>query len=442
MAKPETGDLSNSPEALRHRIQECETRLDRWPPDRAALGELSLLYLANGFSREAEQGLRALLKYEPENAHWPHYLAGVVANSGQLEAAILHWQTVVRLAPDYLPAQLKLGDALLKSNRSTEAAQVYENVFSRAHDEPYALLGLARIDINEGNWSGARQRLEKAIKADPLFSAAYSLLATVGAQLGEQEAAEKARERATLIGRFKEAPDPWSDELVDLCYDIYRLRVIASSISATGGGLRALPALQRALQLDPKHAHTHRQLGKLYSQVGDLAKAREALEKAVALLPTDPAAYMDLVEVYRTTHDLPAAFRLLQQGLEHCPDAAGIHYELGLALIADQRSEEALVPLEKSRALDPDNLAVYQQLAVTHFKLGRTADAVDALHAALERNPNHGPVLLMLARYQIESGAADAAEECLARARRAGAPEANLEELAQKFYRQFGRAPK
>jgi len=441
-ARPTQPDLGETTEAFRHRIQEAETRLDHWPPDVAALGEISRLYLANGFLHQAEHGLRALLRYDPTQAHWPHYLAGVLANSGQLDDAIPLWRNVVRLAPDYVPAQLKLGEALLKTNQAKEAADVFEAVLQRSRNNPYALLGLARIEVDAGHWPAARERLEKAIATDPLFSAAHSFLATVAAQLGDASTAEAERQRATVLGRFKEAPDPWGDELIEVCYNVYRLQVIASSIASTGGGREALPPLQRALELAPENAQTHRQLGKLYSQLRDWPAARKELETAVNLQPTEPAAYLDLVNVYRANNDLPAAFRLLQQGLERCPNAAGIHYELALALIADKRSEEALAPLHKARELDPDNLTAYQQLAVTNFKLGRDADAVEALQAALARNPNFGPVLLMMARYQIQSGAAEAAEASLVRARNVGAPEANLEELAQMFYRQFGRAPK
>lgn len=440
-ARPGTPDLNDWPEAFRQRIRQAETQMNRWPPDLAALGELSRLYLANGFLREAEVGLRALVMYEPQNAHWAHFLAGVLADTGRLEEAIPLWENVAQRAPDYLPAQLKLGEALLKTNRSAEAVKVFTDVLSRAPDNPYALLGLARVDLDAGRWAPARARLEKAIAADPLFSAGHSLLATVAAQLGDTAAATAARERATALGRFKEGPDPWGDELREACYDVYRLRVMAASVVSTGGGREALPVLERALQLAPENPQTHRQLGKLYSLLHDYATARAELEKAIALQPTEPAAYLELVNVYRTTNDLPAAFRLLQQGLEACPGAAGLHYELALALIADKRSEEALVPLRKARELDPDNLTAYQQLAVTNFKLGREADAVEALQAALDRNPSFGPILLMMARYQIQSGTAEAAEKCLARARHAGAPEANLEELAQTFYRQFGRAP-
>lgn len=440
--QPRTPDLEGRPPELRSRIQKCETRLEGWPPDVAALGELSRLYLANGFLREAEHGLRALLQRDPENAHWAHSLAGVMANTGRLEEAIPLWQTVARLAPEYVPAQLKLGEALLKTNRAAEAAAVYREVLGRSRDNPYALLGLARIELDAGHWTAAREPLEKAIAVDPLFSAAHSLLATVATQLGDTGTAERESQRASALGRFKEGPDPWGDELRDECYDVYGLQVIASSIASTGGGREALPPLQRALQLAPGNPQTHRQLGKLYSQLRDWPAARKELETAIALQPTEPAAYLDLVNVDRATNDLPAAFRLLQQGLEKCPKAAGLHYELALALIADKRSEEALIPLQKARELDPDNLTAYQQQAVTYFKMGREVEGAEALRAALERNPNFGPVLLMMARYQIQSGTADTAEDSLARARRAGAPEANLEELAQMFYRQFGRAPK
>lgn len=441
-ALPAEPELSGWPEEFRARVKGCEERLSRRRPDVDALAEVSCLYLANGFFRPAEQGLRALLDYDSSNARWPHLLASVMAGAGHLEEAVPLWQRSVALAPDYVPARLKLAEALLKTNRPSDAAEAYRDILTRSGENAYARLGLARVEIDAGHWKEAREQLEAGIRADPLFSASYSLLATVAANLGDADAAERAETKASQLGRYKDASDPWMDALVDDCYDVYRLQVIAATIASTGDARAAIGPLQRALKISPENAQTHRQLGKVYLHLRDIAAARAALEKAVALQPTEPAAYLDLLNVYRATTDLSAAFRLLEQGLKVCPQSAGLHFERALALIAEGHSEEALLELKQTRELDPENLTAYQQLAVVNFRLGRNSDAVEALTSALHRNPNFGPVLLMLARYRIQSADAAAAEDCLARARTAGAPQANLEELAQQFYRQFGRAPK
>lgn len=437
-----TPDLADWPKSFVSRIEQRSRQAKSSPADVASLAELTQLYLANGFARQAEQGLRALLRYDPNNARWPHLLAGLLASAGQLEDAVPLWQRAVALAPAYVPAQLKLAEALLKTNRAAEASAVYAQVLTRSPNNAYALLGLGRIEMDAGRWENAKEKFSAATQADPLFSAAHSMLATVASHLGDARTEEAERQKESQLGRYKDAPDPWTDELAQYCYDVYRLQVIAASITSTGGGRAALPVLQRALSLAPDNAQTHRQVGKLYLQVGDYGLARSELERAVELNPKEPAAYLDLVNVYRATKDLPAAFRLLQAGIEQCPQAAGLHFEMGLALIAEGKSEEAITFLQKARELDPENLSAYQQLAVVNFRLGRDAAAVEALTSALGRNPTFGPVLLMLARYRIQSADAAGAEDCLTRARKAGAPDANLEELAQQFYRKFGRAPK
>ena len=121
----------------------------------------------------------ALERLQSREARWFHLHASILAGFGRVEEAIPLWQRAVALAPDYLPAQIRLGDSLTKANRNAEATRVYEDSLRRVSDNPYALLGLARLDTMHGNWTSARARLEKAIQADPDCIGALSLLITV-----------------------------------------------------------------------------------------------------------------------------------------------------------------------------------------------------------------------------------------------------------------------
>ena len=115
-ARPAIPQIETWAPEFRQRIQTADARVALWPPDRAALGDLARLYLANGFDREAERSLQALLIYDPQNARWPHYLATLQAGYGQLEEAIGLWRSVVRLAPDYRAGRLKLAEADYRKN--------------------------------------------------------------------------------------------------------------------------------------------------------------------------------------------------------------------------------------------------------------------------------------------------------------------------------------
>jgi len=430
---------ANTTSELRERIQKADAAVKQRAGDVRALGELARLYLANGYQREAETALRGLTKYDPTNARWDHYLATLLAGYGRLEEAIAFWQKTVRLDPHYRTAQLKLAEALLKTNRLDESRKLYSGVLAQDPSEPYASLGLAQIEIQDGRWAAAREHLETAVGADPLFSAGWALLATVDDRLGDSGGSDQAREKANVLGRFKDVPDPWMDELVPDIYDAYRLQVIASTISATGGAEKAIPILQRAIQVAPKDSRPHRQLGKLEVTLHQNDQARAEFEKAIALQPHDPFAYIDLVGLYRNSGDVNAALRLLGDAVKNCPTAEGVQLEMGLALMAANRVGEALPYLQKAVELAPDNPTNYEELAKAQFRLDEKAAGAETLKTGLARAPENGGLLATRARYEIEIGDEAAAASDFARARKADPNEPMLPQVAAAFEKRFGR---
>lgn len=438
---PPEPDLASWPRSFRERIQSCETRLKSGPPNLDALAELARLYVANGFSAEAEQTLRALLRYQPQSPQWPHHLANVLAGGGRLEEAVRYWNETIALQPDYIPARLKSADALRKLNRREEAVHAYLEILVQQPANVYALLGLAVIEVESAHWTAAQQRLEAAIAADNSFWGAFSLLSTVAEHLGDAALAERARRRADEIGRFRDAPDPWTESLVEFCYDVYRLQVIASTIATTGNPRGAVAPLERAVQLAPEDARTHRHLGKVYLMINDVPRAREQFERSLVLEPNEPTTYVEMEKVYKANNDVNGAETLLATGLKNCVDAPALHYEYALVLVALGRVEEAVPHLERARDLAPENIGTYEKLSMAFFRLGKIGEGMAALEDGLKHDPNNGPLIMMRGRYAIQAGEAAAAENDLKRARQLGAPDANIKEFAQFFQRRFGRPP-
>lgn len=436
-ARPTRPDLGQWPEEFRARVSAAESRLAASKFDPTALGELARLYHANGFLREAEQAYRGLLFFDPGEPRWPHLLAALLSDYGRLNEALPLLERTLALAPNNVAARLRLADALLKANRPLGAAAAYREALLTSPKNPYALLGLARLELDAGRLPEARGHLQEIVAAAPDFSAAHSLLATVLERSGDAPAAEVERALASAGGRFRAAPDEWTEALVDECYDVYRLQVIAASRV----GRDALPVLERALKLAPDNSGTHRQLGKIFLGLNDFARAREHLEKAVALEPREPAGYLDLIAVYRATKDLPAGVRSLEGALALCPPDAGLHYEYALALLALHRPEEAVPHLETARRLSPEKPLAARDLVSTYFRLNREADAARVLDESLAQNPDFPPYLVMAARYRIMKNDAPAAETLLLRARRSGALASDLAALAADYQRHFGHAP-
>lgn len=410
--------------------------------DLTALGELARLYHANGFYREAAlayAGLEQLGGTDPRGLHLhAHLLAGM----GRLADAQPRWQRAVALAPDYLPARVRWAEVMLKTNRASEAAEVYAGALVTAPQHPHVLLGLARCELHLGRLTAARERLQQAVAAQPGFGAGWNLLATIYERLGNTTGAVAAQERTQGLRRFRELADPWLDDLLHECYDVYRLRVAAGAANAAGDPRDAVPWLERAARLAPDDAAVQRDLGDVRAVLREFAAARVAFERAIALAPTHEAAYLRLAAVGTTTIDLDLAARALAAGVAQCPRSAGLWFAHGRQLAAAGRSSEALVALDEARKLQPDKADAYHEMASIYFRLGRDADGVAALEAVFAHAPDHVDTTLALAQRAVETGDEAMAVRWLGRVQaRGSATMGRAETLVREFQRRFGRMP-
>lgn len=361
-ACPREPDLAGWPAELHERVAGDSLRLRKWPPDTAALGELARLYQANGFLPEAETAYRALLGYDPRNPSWPHLLGVLLAGFGRMDEAVPLFRRSIGLDPGDVAGRLHLADALLKSNDMAGAGTAYQELLDRSPDNPYAELGLARVALAGDRRGAALKMLRGLVAANPEFYGAHDLLASLDEEFGADQEAAIERERAGK-GRFREAPDPLFDSLMDDCYDPYRLQVFAATAIAVRAYSDALPPLRRALGLAPDNGRTLRQLGLVYLKTGDNARARENLERAVALDPRNDGAVFDLVNAYQDMGEKAAAVNALAEGIKRIPESPGLHYDYARALIDAGRVPEAIPELEAAERLNPDNHGAAEELA-------------------------------------------------------------------------------
>ncbi|HTL68756.1 MAG TPA: tetratricopeptide repeat protein [Lacunisphaera sp.] len=421
---------------LASRVNAAADRLRAWPPNRAALAEFSRLCHANGLLPAAIAGYRALMVLEPAEPRWPHLLASILAGYGRLDEALPLLRRTTTLAPDYVPAWLRLGDALLKSNAVEEAARAYESALRLAPSNPDALLGLARCDLQKERWTSARQRLQQIVSEAPDSADALSLLATVQERLGNAAAADAARSRQSTQGVYGTAPDPWLDEITGWCLDPYLLLVAGSAAISEGAPAKALPLLARAQTLAPQDPRIHRQAAKALSKLGDANRARAELERAVALAPTDDMFRLDLIAFLQAGRDPAAVAAAVQDGVAACPGSAALQYAAGRIARDAGRLEEAAEHFRRAWQAQPDEPAAARDLARTYFRLNRDDDGIAILEQVLAAQPRDGATHVLLVQHGIEAGDRRT-EAWLRQAQGAGVAADSLNDLEQAYRRRF-----
>lgn len=439
-ALPPTPDLSAAPAVLTEHIGAAHARALGRSTALKGLAELGRLYHANGFLEEATRCYAGLEQLAPSEPRWPHLHATILAGYGEIEPAAQLWRRVVQLAPEYLPARLRLGDCLLKANRPDDAAATYADVLKRSPADSYALLGLARIDLEAGRWDQARERLETVVKQTN-FELGYDLIVSLYERLGQAERAAAIRGSAKASGAFRDPPDPWLDELMDLCFDPYRLALTAGVAARVGEPAKAIRLLERAVDLDPADVSSHFQLGGIQLIQRDFAAARAQFEHCTALAPDFADGWAHLSALQAQMGEGSAAARTLMTGLSHCPNSPGLHLMWARNLRAAGQNEQAINEFQTSIRLRPNEPDAYVELGNLYINLGNEDAGVRQMQLAIEADPGDPTALGVLAFRAISTGREIEARQWLDRvARQPRVPREQSTVLLQAYQQAFGRA--
>lgn len=428
------------PGAFERRLDNAE-RAGLNGPDRVdGLARLAALYHANGFAGEAIACYEAWLALEPDAPKAAYRLAVLLAGYGRMEEALPLLDRVIGGAPGYLEAPMQKANILLKLNRVDEAEALFHGVLAK-DDRTQAWTGLAQAASQNGKWEKARQYLEKAVSLQPGFSPAWSALATAYERLGLTEKARGVRELGHGDAVTGELPDPWMDELMSSCFDVYRLRVAAFAYLPADPQERAhsVRLLERALSLGADRASTLRDLGRLCRELGQMEAARGHLEEAVKIAPDDSDAWTQLLQVYQSAGNRSGVQYAIEQGLAHNPDSPALLQHQGRWLAEQQRYAEALAAFDASRRERPEEAPVYIEIARILFRLGRIDEGLAEMQRALEVSPEHPLALSLLTLHAIQSGDQSAADAWLRRARaQVRVPREDLADLERQYQAAFG----
>jgi tetratricopeptide (TPR) repeat protein len=406
-ALPALPDLSGKPVVLSESLAKAEALTRAHGSALAGVTEMGRLYHANNFKREAEACWRLLHAEQPHEARWDYYLADLRRDASDYEEMATLLGETVRLAPDYAPAWLRLAEYQFKTGRLDEAERGYQHRLALIPDDPYARLGLARVALQRGKHNGAKVLLEQLIKDAPGFSTGHNLYAELLASEGNETEAAHQRFLGRETGRFRDADDPWLEELQKWCYDYEHLCVLGTVEYQTAHGDRGKSFFERAIQLRPGDPFAYELLGSLYLKLNDPGKARDTLEQGLVQAKAgQPSAlfYINLSRAYRDLKQPVEAEQRARLGLAEVGPQYELYESLGQALGDQGRAGEANAELQKAVELNPYDSNVNYNLALSFLNLRRLDDAMAALKRSLVRQPTFPSTLSLLSKIELDSG--------------------------------------
>jgi tetratricopeptide (TPR) repeat protein len=221
----------------------------------------------------------------PRTGHMLAYLGSVYFLNQDYENAAVAWKKSEAIAP--LNPQLRFSLAMdyVRLGHPDWARTV---LISLATEDPITALypyWLGRLDYDGHEYNSAIRHLQHAIELDPRMARAYDNLGLCYYYQNENELAVTNYKKAIALNRVGGHPSAWP----------YLNLAIAQQF------LNELPEaeqnLHEAIDIDPRFAKAHFQLGSVLEDQNRLPSALEELKAAAQLDPSYPEPHMAMARI-------------------------------------------------------------------------------------------------------------------------------------------------
>ena len=398
------------------------------PASASMRGRLAMTYDANGFPEAAIASYRQAETLVPDDFRWPHFASLLLAQQGQIEAALDASRRALAIDASYAPAWLWRGTWLLALERFEDAALAFAEAGERGADAE-ADFGQAMVHVAEGRFDEAVATLEPL--AVP--SAHPHLHRTFGqalAALGREDAARLALARGREPLAFA-WDDPRAAEKTAFARG-YAAFAIAQSWSSEGNTAPALAVFERLEAHYPERqcaaeedyffaCNLLNSLSIAHGRAGDLDLAIALAQRGIALNADFAPFHLALADHYRQRRDLPSALMHIDRAIALNPGNGHAHTQRGRYLHGLGRFAEARTAFDAALRLAPSNRATLFYAGLVEVALEDWAGAARHFADAVRIDPDFALGHLYLARSLGEGGRLGEARQALAIAQQRGA---------------------
>jgi adenylate cyclase len=299
--------------------------------------ELGVKYVLEGSVQRAEDRLR--ITAQLIDAITGEHLWAQRYDRGSTDLFALQDEITMKVMLS-LAVKLTEGERLRLRRTRTDNLKALEKLFEAV---PY----IRAFNI-ESNVT-ARQLSEEAITLDPVFAAAYDLLASthfMDVHLGSSKSPRKSLVQATKL-------------------------------------------LQKAISLDENYELAHSHLCHVYTMQRQYEKAIAEGEKAVAINPNSDSALVWLGMAMDRMGRSEEAIALYKKAMRLSPFPPSFYYlNLGHAYRSTERHKEAITEYKKALHFTPKNVFAFIGLAICYSLSGQEEEAHAAAAEILRINPN------------------------------------------------------
>jgi len=162
--------------------------------------------------------------------------------------------------------------------------------------------------------------------------------------------------------------------------------------------------IKEAVSLDPANTGAQLQLAALLMAHQQFDQAQAAAEKVLAADPKDSRAHEIRAETYVASHELPKALQELQTAISLNPQRVETYAALGAIDLLAGQPAEAEAAYKNAVEANPKSLQARMTLSQFYFAHGRMAEAEAVAYAACDLDPRAVSPRLLLAQIDVANG--------------------------------------
>lgn len=371
----------------------------RDPRSGPAWGWLGALLWVYDFRSQARECLAVAERLDRHDPRWP-YFHGLALMIPAPDDAVVKFRRATAICGNTPAApRIRLARLLAEQGRWDEVHRETDGLLKSQPDFTPARLLSARAAHARGDLQTAIQQARGCAEDARTSRSAWALLAILYRQQGDAAAAAQAAQRAATTPLDEGLGDPFEAELTLLRGDPRALTEQAHPLLAGGH-------LNEAATLIDRLTAEHADFPDTWLLVGRLSLLRK---------------------------DAAAAEKALRRHLELSPDSAQGLFQLGLALLAQNRFPEAAGVFQRAIEFKPDFGPAHFNRGVALARAGQRADAVAAFRESLRHNPEHFETYLLLADLLVQSGDSPGASSLLDRAQSIRPDDSRLQALRKRL---------
>jgi tetratricopeptide (TPR) repeat protein len=293
----------------------------------------------------------------PENNQFKITLAFKLFQAERIEEAEKLGVEIVKDDDKYTRAYILLGSIGEKRNHVKNALEHFAKALSLEPNNVLLNIRYARMLIKDNDHEHAMQICQKILDDDSITNSSKNadIVSKIGIMLTEMNRNDQALQVLLNASTMDNAGvETWN--YLGVVY--YQKKEYA----------KALEAYQKAVDLDPKFALVHNNLGTLYLRMflekknsEMIAKAIDSFDRAIKNDPRLVSAYNGRASAFKFSNQVGYALRDWKKALEINPDFIDVYFNLGITYLQVGNKAEALKILNQCKEKFFDRLSLRDQ---------------------------------------------------------------------------------